>query len=146
MVLTFDFEVMYLRQEGFSYLRGCAGEINQHPAGIDHVHLKSVRFEPADDNIEVGLCQPETFAEFLRAQPVMEVWRTFALQFVEKLLKRQFLLGGAFQLEQHVVHGETVRHAAAVVRWPRFGMRIARKRDAIHFIDSLRDSRASTET
>ena len=103
-------------------------------------------FEPADDNIEVGLCQPETFTEFLRAQPVMEVWRTFALKFVEKLLKCQLLLGGAFQLKQHVVHCETVCHPAAVVRRPRFGMRIARKRDAIHFIDSLRDSRASMET
>ncbi len=75
----------------------------------------------------------------------MEVWRTFGVQFVEKLLEREFLLGGSLQLEQHVLHGEILRHGAAIVRGPRFGTGVARQCDTICFIDALRDSRASMQ-
>jgi hypothetical protein len=59
------------------------------------------------------------------------------------LLEGLFLFRRALQLEQHVVHGEIVGHGAAIVRGPRFGMGVTFERDTIHFIDALRDSRAS---
>jgi hypothetical protein len=48
-------------------------------------------------------------------------------------------------LEQHVVHGEIVRYWTAVIRGPRLGMRVSRKRDAIRFIDGSNDSCATVQ-
>jgi len=60
-------------------------------------------------------------------------------------LERFFLLRRALQLKEHVLHWEifaTARDRSQA--WLR--MRIARERDTIHFIDALRDPRASMQT
>jgi len=145
MPLTFDFQVVNFRLEGLAHVGGGAGEINEHAAGIDHVDVETMGFEPTGYGVEVGLRQAEAFAEFLRGQPVMEVWRTLRVERVEKLLEREFLLGRALQLEQHVVHSEIVHHGAAIVRGPRFGTGVAGDCNTICFIDALGNSWASMQ-
>jgi len=44
-----------------------------------------------------------------------------------------------------VLHGEIVRHGAAIVRGPRFGMGVALEHDTIIPIDALRDSWVRTQ-
>src|SRR2546427_460814 len=134
------------RLEGFAHLGSRSGKINEHAAGVDHVDAKAMGLEPSSDYVDVRFCQTEAFAKFLRGQPVMEVWRTFGVEFVDELLKGFFLFRRTLQLKEHVLHWEIFRHNAAIVREPGFGMGIARERDTIHFIDALRDPRASTQT
>ncbi len=144
--LAFDLEIVNFRLETFADLRGGAGKIDEHPTGIDHVDAKTMRLQPSGNLVEVRLRQTEAFAKFLRGQPVMEVWRTFGVEFIDELLKGFFLFRRTLQLKEHVLHWEIFRHNAAIVREPGFGMGIARERDTIHFIDALRDPRASTQT
>src|SRR6266849_6844219 len=79
MPLAFDGEVMNFGLERFSHLRGGSGKINQHTAGVDNIHLETMRFEPGRHCVEVGLRQAEAFAEFLGGYPVVKIWRAFAL-------------------------------------------------------------------
>jgi len=76
---------------------------------------------------------------------VMEVWRTLRLEFVDELLDGLFLFRRALQLKKDVLQSETVRHGAAIVRGPRFGMGVALEHDTIHVIDALRDPRPSMQ-
>src|SRR5260370_9663723 len=145
VLLAFDSEIVNFRLEGIAHLGGGAGEIDENTAGIDHVDAKAMGLEPSGDSIEVRLRQTEAFAKFLRGQPLMEVWRTFGVEFVDELLEGLFLFRRTLQLEQHVLHGEIVRHRAVIVREPCFGMSIALERHTIHFIDALRDSWASMQ-
>src|SRR5580704_1168942 len=145
MPLAFHFEVVNFRLEGLAYLDCSSGKINQHPAGIDHVDAETVGFKPGNDRVEVGLCQTKAFAELLRGQPVMEVWRTLCVELVNELLDGLLLLRRTLQLEQHVLHGKIVRHRAAIVRGPRLGMGIALESGPACFIDALRNSRAGMQ-
>ena len=73
MLLTVDVEVVNFGLEGLAHVACGAGEINQHAAGIDHVHAKTLRRKPGRDDVEIGLRQTELFSEFLRSHPVMEI-------------------------------------------------------------------------
>src|SRR5713226_9145708 len=143
MTFAFDVEVVNFRLESFANLGGGARKINQHPTGIDHVDAETMGLEPAGDGVKIGLRQAEALAKFLGAKPMMEVWRTFDLEFVDELLYGLFLFRRALQLEQHVLHGEIVRHDPAIVCGPRFGAGVAREGYAICFIDALGNSGAS---
>ena len=145
MFLVFDIKMVNFRLEGFAHLGSRSGKINENAAGVDHVDAKAMGLEPSSDYVDVRFCQTEAFAKFLRGQPLMEVWRTFGVEFVDELLEGFFLLRRALQLEQHVLHGKIVRHRTAIVREPCFGMGIALERHTIHFIDALRDSWASVQ-
>src|SRR4029077_5339357 len=118
-LFAFDIKVMNLRLEGPSHLDGGAGEVDEHAAGINHVYVEAVGFQPGCDSVKVGLRQSKAFAEFLRGQPVMEVWRILGMELVDELLKGHFLLRGALQLEQQVLHREIVGHGAAIICEPR---------------------------
>jgi hypothetical protein len=104
-----------------------------------------MRLEPGSDGVKVGLRRSEAFAEFLRRQPVMKVWRILGVEFVKELQEGGFLFGRALQLEQHVLHSEIVGYRAAITCEPRFWMGVAMERHAVHFVDALRDSRASMQ-
>ena len=145
VLLAFDYEMVNFRLEGGAHLGDGAGKIDEHAAGIDDVDAKAMGFEPASDDVEVGLRQAELFTEFLRGQPLMEIGRTLGLEFVEKLLERHFLLGRALQLEQHVVHLEIAGYSAAIVRRACFRTGVARQSDTIEFINDPGDSRASMQ-
>lgn len=142
VALTFDLEVVNVGQEGFANLGGGAGKINEHAAGIDHVDAETMRFEPGGDDVKVGLRKAELFAEFLRRQPMMEIGRVFGVEFIDELLEGLFLFRRAPELKEHVLHCEVVRYRTAIVREDGFGMRVPFKREAIRFVNGLRDSRA----
>jgi len=64
------------------------------------------------------------------------------MELLNELLEGLLLLGGALQLQEHVLHGEVVRYHTAIVREPGLGARVAWEGDTIRFIDALRDPRA----
>ena len=140
VLLAFDHKMMNLRLESPAHLRGGPGEIDEHAAGINHIHAKSVRLKPRSDAAEIGLRHAEPFTQLLRSKPVMEIGRTGRVEFIEKLLQSLLLLRGALQLQKHVLHRKISGHRAAVVRKNRLRTRVATERDAIRFIDSLSDS------
>ena len=71
----------------------------------------------------------------------MEIGRTPRVESVDELLEGLLLLGRTLQLKEHVLHGEIVRHCAAIVRGIGFGVSVAFERDTICFIDALNDPR-----
>src|SRR5260370_34082502 len=143
---AFDIEIVNFRLQGSATLGSRAGYFDEYAAVIDHVDAKAMGLQPNGDGIEVRLCQAEACAKFLRGQPVVEVWRTFSVEFIDELLKGFFLFRRTLQLKEHVLHGGIVRDAATIVRKAGFGLRIARERDTIHFIDALCDPRPSMQT
>ena len=64
------------------------------------------------------------------------------MQLIDELLQRLLLLGSAFQLQQHVLHRQIFRDAAAIILGLRFGMRIAPQRSPVAFINILCNARA----
>src|SRR5260370_27236786 len=98
VLLAFNLEVVDFRFEGLANLGGGARKINEHAAGINHVDAETVFFFKQKTAYEIGFRQAETFAEFLRSQPMMKVGRTVGVEFIEELLEGLFLFGRALQL------------------------------------------------
>jgi hypothetical protein len=138
-----DNKMVDFRLEGLTHLSSGAGEIDEHAAGINHIHAETVKPKPRSDGIKIGFRYSEPFAELLRGEPVMEIGRAGSVEFIEKLLKGFLLLRGALQLQEHVLHCEITCHGAAVVRKDSFGTRVAMEHDAIRFIEALRDARTT---
>src|SRR5215831_8776867 len=132
--------MMNLGLKGLTHLGRGAGKIDEHATGVYDVQLKAVRFQPACQSIKVLLRYPESGSEFLRGNPVVKVGRARGVQFVQELLKGLLLLGRALELQEHVLEREAVGNGSAVVFAPRFRMRVAKKRDALRFLDILGDA------
>src|SRR5262249_14505877 len=115
------------------------GKIDEHATGINNVDAEAVRLKPGNDGIQVGLRNAEPFAKLLRREPVMEIRRTWSMEFLQKLLKGLLLFRRASQLQKHELHGEVAGDATAVVRKDSFRAGVAAQGDAIHLINSLGD-------
>ena len=63
------------------------------------------------------------------------------MKLIDQLLQLPFLLRGAFQLEQHVLHQKTVSHPSAIVLGVRFGPRVAGECGQLPFSHALRDQK-----
>ena len=144
VLLAFHLQVMDLRLKRFAHLPCCSGKINHHPAGVDHIHPKSVRLQPARNCVQVLLRHSKSLSEFLRGNPAVEIRRSFRLQLIEERLKSLLLLGSALQLKQHVLHGQALASGTPIVLDSGFGMRIAPQRDPLSFINILCNARTHT--
>jgi len=142
MPFAVDREVMNFRLESFALLSGRAGKINEHAAGINHIDPEAVGFEPGSELVEIGLRHSKLLTEFLRGQPMMKIWRTLGVEFIDELLQGFFLFRGALQLQEYVLYREVVCYGPAIVFKDGFGTRVSFEHDATRFIDALRDSRA----
>ncbi len=139
VLLTADLQVVDLGVEGFADLPRRAGEVDHHAVGIDVNDGEAVRLKPNRDGVEVFLRQTVLLPLFCRQHPVVEVGRGLVGESVDELLKLLFQLGVAFQLKQHVRHGEVVRYQAAIVLVVGFGTRIAAQPDQVAFVNGLGD-------
>ncbi len=132
---------MDLGMERAPDLPGRARKVHGHPVGKHRVHLEALRLQPRSHAIDVGLCRAERRAELCGAHPFVERWRFRIMQRVHRGGRRRFLFRRTPQLQQHVVHGEIVRHRARVVFRPGFRTRVPRKPVQFGFIHRRRDER-----
>ena len=83
-----------------------------------------MRLEPAGDCVEVLLRQSDPCAEFLRGDPAVKLRRAGSVELIDELFEIVLLVGGAPQLEQHVLHGVMVSNRTAIVAGVRFDTRL----------------------
>ncbi len=136
---TVHFQAMNLGAESFADLSGLAGKIDHHAAGINHIDHEAVGLEPAGNGSQVLWCQAESLAEFLGADPVVIIRGAGRVQFIDKLVQRLFLFGGALQLQQHVLHRRIPGEHAEIVCGSGFGARIAGERNELRVAHFLGD-------
>ena len=104
-----------------------------------------VRLKPIGDFIEIAIGWTESLAKFMRADPTVEVSRSFFVEILEELLKLLFILSRPAQLEQHMLHEKVIVHGTAIILGLRFWTSIAVKLDTLSFIDILRYQRPRAE-
>jgi hypothetical protein len=138
VLCAFDVKLMDFRVKGFSHLPGRAGKIDHHAAAINDVDFEMVAFQPVSDAVQVSIGWAESFAEFVRADPAMEIWRSLFLKILEEFLKLFLFLRRPLKLQQHVLQEEVIVHGPAIIRGHGFGTNIAMQLDELSFIDILR--------
>jgi len=76
------------RLEGFAHLGSPYRKNQSAAAGIDHVDSKAVDSSQAVIASRSGFAKPKRAPNSCAGQPVMEVWRTLGLEFIDELLER----------------------------------------------------------
>src|SRR5690349_7116453 len=88
MLFPFDLQAVNLGLKCTAYLSGRAREINHHAAGVDHIHSKTMRLEPASNSRQVLFCGAKSRAKFFCCEPVMKVRGLRGVEPIDELLKR----------------------------------------------------------
>ena len=131
------------RVEGGLELDGGAGEFDGAAAVGDFVDLETLRLEPGDDGLNVGVGGAELLSELLRREPLVVIGGGFVLLLIEQGFESRFLSGAALQDEQHAVEREAGWGGAAVEFGARERTDVALQDDEILCVDRLRDARGN---
>ena len=133
-----ELEVVQLGVERLANLRGGTREVDDQAVQVRVVDLQAVRAQPAADDLEVLVCEPELLADLLRREPVVVGRRCRVVHVVDQLLKLRLALGGALQEQQHVLEAHVVGDGAAVVLGvARRGRRVSFEPDGSGFVDGF---------
>ena len=135
VLCAIDVESVNLGFEGCGDLGRGAGEVDHEAAFRDVVDLKALAGEPAGDRFDVGRVGAVLLAELIGGEPVMEVGAAGLILRFDEAGESGFAVGGAIELQEHVLHRHTVADFAAVVLRVRFAANVSGERDHVGIVD-----------
>ena len=114
VVLSVHPVVMDFRMKRLRYLACVSAKVHKKATLRHLVEFEPLLHQPLGDLAQVLARRPESLAELLRCQPLMELARARVVLAADELLQVQFLGLAAAQHHQNVFHGQAIGRQATV--------------------------------